>query len=240
MYWQYAKRAFPEKTFITLANNYIRMNVGMVEVFVIYNDENVLLVVDKTMVEPDAGQVYASLSDALPKRIPQSEFSDIISDFRQAVFSVINKLGQTRKHPSTPRGHSPALAELLEAEYPYDSQIDYFDEDVIEFREGQLREGSVNRYERDPEARAACLRHYGSYLCQICGFDFERTYGSIGKEFIHVHHLRPIAILGQKGSASIDPAKEMLPVCPNCHAMLHTRRPEPWTPEEIRKMLRLP
>lgn len=54
-YWRYAKRAFPDKTFITLANNYIRINVGMVEVFVIYNDESLLLVVDKTMVEPEAG-----------------------------------------------------------------------------------------------------------------------------------------------------------------------------------------
>jgi hypothetical protein len=236
-YWQYAKRNFPNKTFITLANHYIRMNVGMVEVFVIYDDETVQLVVDKSMVDPDAEQVYASLSDALPKLIPQSEFIEIILDLRQPVFSVINKLGKTRKHPSAPIGHSPALAELLETEYPYDSEIDYPDEAVPEFREGQLRETFVNRYERDPEARAACLRHYGSHICQICGFDFESAYGSIGKEFIHVHHLRPIAVLGQNGGASIDPKEDMLPVCPNCHAMLHTRRPQPWTPEDIKKML---
>jgi 5-methylcytosine-specific restriction protein A len=136
-------------------------------------------------------------------------------------------------------GHSPALAELLETEYSYDSVPDYPDEVISEFWEGQRQETSVNRYERDPEARAACLRYYGSYSCQICGFDFENAYGSIGKKYIHVHHLQSLAALGKNGRVSIDPKKDMLPVCPNCHAMLHTRKPEPWAPEDIKNILRL-
>jgi hypothetical protein len=88
-FWLYAKRNYPEKSFITLSNRYIRMNVGMVEVFVIYNNDTLLLVVDKTMVDPDAEQIYMSLPDALPKYIPLEEFDKIVPNLRQAVFSVV-------------------------------------------------------------------------------------------------------------------------------------------------------
>ena len=235
-FWQYAKRNFPNKAFITLAQRFVRMNVGMVEVFVIHSNGSVLVVVDKTMIDPEAKPHYKSLADALPIQIPIEEFNQRIVELRPAMFSVINKLGRTRKHPSAYLGHSPALAELLATDYPYDSSLDYPDEVNPVFYEGKCRTITINTYERDPEARAACLRHYGTYICQICGFDFARVYGAIGQEFIHVHHLHPIAALGQKeGGTVINPEADMLPVCPNCHTMLHTRKPEPLTPDELKK-----
>jgi 5-methylcytosine-specific restriction protein A len=234
--WQYAKRNFPDKAFITLARRYIRLNVGMIEVFVIHPDETVLVVVDKALVDPDAEQHYRSLSDALPIQLSVKQFLREIDGLRPAVFSVINKLGLTRRNPSAPIGHSPALAELLAAEYPYDSFLD-FPEEVPVFREGESRTVTVNSFERDPAARAACLRHHGAYTCQICGFDFARVYGSIGREFIHVHHLCPLSALAQTGGASIRPGIDLLPVCPNCHAMLHTRKPQPLRPEELKELM---
>jgi predicted HNH restriction endonuclease len=39
--------------------------------------------------------------------------------------------------------------------------------------------------------RTPCIRHYG-FVCQSCGFDFEKTYGELGKNFIHVHHIRSL------------------------------------------------
>ena len=236
-FWQYAKRNLPDKAFITLAERYVRMNVGMVEVFVIHPDESILLVVDKTMVEPCAEIYYKSLEDALPIQMPVREFPSRIEKLRPAIFSIINKLGKTRKHPSAPIGHSPALAEILAKEYPYDMSLDYPDEVSNVFREGGCRTVTINAYERDPEARAACLRHYGTCVCQICGFDFATVYGSIGLEFIHVHHLRPVAVIGHSGGYIIDPAIDLLPVCPNCHAMLHTRKPEPLTPGEMKQIM---
>jgi 5-methylcytosine-specific restriction protein A len=214
------------------------MNVGMVEVFVIHPDESVLVVVDKCMVAPNAEQAYKSLSDALPIKIPIAEFSQRISALRPAIFSVVNKLGRTRKHPSAPIGHSPALAELLAVDYPYDPSLDFPDEVATFFHEGACRTITVNAYERNPETRAACLRQYGTYICQICEFDFARAYGTIGREFIHVHHLRPVSTLGQTSGALIHPETDMLPVCPNCHAMLHTRKPDPLTPEELKEQMK--
>ena len=88
--------------------------------------------------------------------------------------------------------------------------------------EGTTRIVAVNAYERNETARKLCIRHYGS-LCAVCGFDFGLVYGSIGEGFIHVHHVVDLCEIGE--AYQVDPINDLVPVCPNCHAMLHTRRP---------------
>ena len=88
--------------------------------------------------------------------------------------------------------------------------------------EGAARAVHVNSYERNPEARRRCLEHYG-YRCIVCDFSFEERYGSIGKRYIHVHHLIPLSEIGQE--YEVDPVRDLVPVCPNCHAMIHAVRP---------------
>lgn len=90
------------------------------------------------------------------------------------------------------------------------------------FSEGAAQQVSVNRYERSLEARRGCISHYGE-ICQVCGLDFEERYGVIGKGFIHVHHVIPIASIGTE--YVVDLIKDLVPVCPNCHAMLHRKEP---------------
>jgi 5-methylcytosine-specific restriction enzyme A len=55
--------------------------------------------------------------------------------------------------------------------------------------------------------------------------------GDIGKGFIHVHHLTQLSDIGQ--GYEVDPVKDLRPVCPNCHAMLHKKNP-PYTIDEIK------
>lgn len=81
---------------------------------------------------------------------------------------------------------------------------------------------SVNSFERDPIARAKCLAYHG-YKCAVCYFDFEEFYGSIGRNYIHVHHLFPFSEVREE--YLLDPIKDLIPVCPNCHAMIHRTRP---------------
>lgn len=105
------------------------------------------------------------------------------------------------------------------------NSVDY--QDNIEDPDSVLIEGSllritVNRYERDPVARQKCIEHYGT-ACVVCGFDFEERYGAIGAGFVHVHHLVDIASIGER--YQVDPVRDLRPVCPNCHAMLHQKRP---------------
>jgi predicted HNH restriction endonuclease len=91
----------------------------------------------------------------------------------------------------------------------------------------------VNRYERDPKARRACISVYGP-ICAVCGFDFGKTYGDIGIGFIHVHHLHPLSAVGKKHK--VNPRLDLRPVCPNCHEMLHRRSP-PFSIEELRSLM---
>ncbi|MBL7811124.1 MAG: HNH endonuclease [Bacteroidetes bacterium] len=69
----------------------------------------------------------------------------------------------------------------------------------------------------------------------VCDFDFQKTYGKIGKNFIHVHHLIKVADIGSK--YEVNPIKDLRPVCPNCHSMLHKKEP-PLTIEELRLLLK--
>lgn len=101
------------------------------------------------------------------------------------------------------------------------------------YSEGASRRMSVNAFERNPLARAACIDHYG-YACAVCSFDFQAVYGDIGKDFIHVHHVTPLASVGKQ--YVVNPIEDLLPVCPNCHSMIHRSDP-PFSAEEIRKLI---
>jgi hypothetical protein len=115
------------------------------------------------------------------------------------------------------------------------SNIDPFfdEEEEPAFSEGSQKKVYVNQYERDSKARAACIKHHGE-SCAICGFDFEVTYGKIGKGYIQVHHLKPLGEIGKEYAT--DPINDLIPVCPNCHAMIHGKRPARDI-EEIRRTL---
>ncbi|MBF4509315.1 MAG: HNH endonuclease [Aeromicrobium sp.] len=67
--------------------------------------------------------------------------------------------------------------------------------------------------------------------------NFEERYGEVGREFIHVHHVESLAAIG--GRHKVDPQKDLLPLCPNCHAMIH-RLPHPQTVDALVELLRRP
>jgi hypothetical protein len=102
------------------------------------------------------------------------------------------------------------------------------------FIEGALHRVSTNRYERDDCARRACIAHFGASCC-ICHFDFGKTYGNLALGFIHVHHIVPLSSVGEE--YTVDPIKDLIPVCPNCHAVFHLSDP-PHTFDEVKKFLR--
>lgn len=101
------------------------------------------------------------------------------------------------------------------------------------YREGASTSVLVNRYERDLKARAACIAMYGSF-CHACYFDFADTYGPEFAGFIHVHHLVPLSDVGE--NYEVNPETDLIPVCPNCHSLIHRRNP-PYTIDEVQQML---
>lgn len=120
-------------------------------------------------------------------------------------------------------------SEITSPEKSFNTSESVFPDEVEEFVEGATKQVIVNAYERDPKARAACVRHY-DYSCVICNFNFLEKFGEIGRNFIHVHHLQPIS--KAKEQHCVDPIQDLRPVCPNCHAMLHRRNP-PFSIEEL-------
>ena len=92
----------------------------------------------------------------------------------------------------------------------------------LPYSEGAVKKVTINLYERNPKARAACLAKHG-YSCSVCSLNFQEKYGQIGNGFIHVHHKKPLATI--RAEYELDPIKDLAPVCPNCHAMLHTSEP---------------
>lgn len=86
--------------------------------------------------------------------------------------------------------------------------------------EGAKTSVQVNKYERSSVARQKCIDENGCY-CHICGLKFEERYGEVGKEFIHVHHKIPLNEIDEE--YIVDPINDLIPVCPNCHAMLHRK-----------------
>jgi len=107
-------------------------------------------------------------------------------------------------------------------------------EQTLNLVEGATYQVTVNAYERNSKARRICIAYYGA-KCFVCGFDFERRYGQIGRGIIHVHHERALSTIGE--AYKVDPITDLKPVCPNCHAVIHKRIPA-FTVEEVQAMLK--
>ena len=104
---------------------------------------------------------------------------------------------------------------------------------TVGYAEGGAATSQSTRYERDRRNRAAAIAIWGC-KCRACGLDFGDRYGDAAKGYIEVHHTTPVSVL-EPGTV-INPARDLVPLCPNCHAVAHRREP-PFTVDEIRTML---
>ncbi len=86
--------------------------------------------------------------------------------------------------------------------------------------EGGQKVFTLIRPERNQRLRKTALALHG-YDCMACGFNFEEFYGEIGKDFIEVHHVVPLA---QAGITETNPETDLAVLCANCHCMVHRRR----------------
>lgn len=138
-------------------------------------------------------------------------------NLRELDFDTLKKNGLKGSIMSPQKPNEQLLSYILSV--LEDDNLDYEEiENPGELIEGAKKTMVVNQYERNPEARRQCIEAHGCY-CHVCGLDFAKKYGEIGEGFIHVHHLVPISTIGE--GYVVDPVKDLIPVCPNCHAMLH-------------------
>lgn len=141
-------------------------------------------------------------------------------------------------HSATEQDRSADMVETYSAEVVGDQPLTptIFPDELsgdVSHMEGVAHAVLVNAYERSESARNACINHHGP-VCRACRLNFEEKYGEIGRGYIHVHHIVPIASIGRQ--YQVDPINDLVPVCPNCHAMLHRRNP-PFSIEDLRTKL---
>jgi len=97
--------------------------------------------------------------------------------------------------------------------------------------EGGGKERYIRYYERKPKLRAQAIQYHGT-RCMICNFSFEDFYGDQGKDYIEVHHLVPVSSLSEK--TKVNPCRDMIVVCSNCHRMIHRQKGKTLSPDELK------
>lgn len=133
------------------------------------------------------------------------------------------------------------IVRLLQGREPsiqlYENVISDIESQEIE--EGERIEGTkrsyyVNKYERNSKNRTKAIEIHGlNYYA--CGFNFEEVYGERGKDFIEIHHVKPLSTLEE--AVVIDTETDLVPLCANCHRMVHRRKDEVLTIEELKNLI---
>ena len=84
------------------------------------------------------------------------------------------------------------------------------------------------------KAKRRFRRTHGQLFCEACAFDFQSKYGSLGKNFIEAHHLKPLTEGSRRTSW-----KDLMMLCANCHRMVHrqmTQRGGTLTRKEVKEL----
>ena len=100
--------------------------------------------------------------------------------------------------------------------------------------EGKQVRYYTTKYERNSSNRAEAIKIHGT-KCMACGFDFEATYGEIGKDFIEVHHTKPLYSLEQE--ILVNPQTDLVCLCSNCHRMIHRKRDNILSVEDLKAII---
>lgn len=91
-------------------------------------------------------------------------------------------------------------------------------ENFVADMEGKKKIRRHVSYERSKKNRKRALEIHGT-KCLACGFDFDKFYKpQIAKNYIEIHHVESVT---KQDGIIIDPAKDLIPLCSNCHSMAH-------------------
>ncbi|MBD8574696.1 HNH endonuclease [Pseudomonas syringae] len=169
-----------------------------------------------------AEAVSAKSGDGYFERIPDSRINNYWrSAVRKIDVDVYNSIvGSAKRLPAVLREFSSGSDEVALVSRVEGDKIKYFGE----------------RYERDPILRRQAIAFHG-LECKVCGFNFEAGYGEYAKGYVHVHHVVPISQF--EGAKVVSPESDMVPLCANCHAVIHRRRDRTVSIEELKAMLRI-
>lgn len=242
---QLAESVAPSAWAVTLRPDGFRLNVGTVEALGAWG-EYMRVLLSASADAPQLAALNVNQTAYSSVAVPQCVFvgtveehfaaRQILEPLHHAFVDAVARTskGVPRKGTLYARHHSPELMEYAgratspkksddkKTEAHSEMADELPPEEASTLFEGALKTSIVNIFERDAAGRDRCIAHWGA-TCSVCRFDFEAVYGAIGAGFIHVHHVRPLSEIRER--YELDPVADLRPVCPNCHAMLHRRRP---------------
>lgn len=107
------------------------------------------------------------------------------------------------------------------------SDIERFNTEISRNEEKLYKEGKaikifVNKFERDRNLVKECIKIHGR-ICAGCKMSFKDKYGEDIIDIVHVHHKKPLSEI--RGEKYKNPIKDLVPLCPNCHAVVHSVMP---------------
>lgn len=141
-----------------------------------------------------------------------------------------------RGNPQSPRVIEEDLINKIEAfqtSFPLEFNDELSEQDL---KEGKAIKVLVNAFERNEKARNLAIEYHGS-KCFACGFDFYEKYGDLGKGYIQVHHKVPLNKINKE--YTVDYKTDLIPLCANCHAMIHRNsKDNMMTVEELIKIIK--
>jgi 5-methylcytosine-specific restriction enzyme A len=174
----------------------------------------------------------------------KSDFASLVKGIFPEWYSAFAAKGEMQEEENRPLLRFQRLPDqdsayeiefIVPEEIDRDIDADRVEEGKEEYRtEGAVRKYYGKRYERDPANRKKAIELHGT-KCAACGFDFEGHYGSRGKGFIEVHHTQPLSEVGKE--KVIDPQSDLVPVCSNCHRMIHRRKNDVLSVEQLQEMI---
>jgi len=213
----------------TFYKRFLRINVGRIELLTIDISGNMRLILVHSIIQRNLlirkdievnykGEigVYPSLPDSCIFSFSSNLLNEIADDIYYGIKKTVDLAIQKPLNPAVKRNNNFQLLSVLDINNVIlpakgDGSI-----------EGRAYTYEMTAYERDPSNRAKCIEFFG-YNCQICGFNFERKYGEVGEKYIQVHHIEPLS--ESKKSVFVNPIEDLIPVCANCHCMLHSKKP---------------
>lgn len=106
---------------------------------------------------------------------------------------------------------------------------------IVSEYEGMKKSIFTTKYERCPKNRLAAIKWHGT-TCMACGFNFEKVYGDLGKDFIEVHHIKPLASMEEE--MVVNPKTDLICICSNCHSMIHRYKDGILSIEDLKKLIK--
>jgi predicted HNH restriction endonuclease len=190
--------------------------------------------------ESDKGDLFATITEFSPftkpvlakieniylEEIPESKkvnyWRDGVRNIDSKVFNLI--LSKLRAN------------EVLvpKPEYQIDTDLNDNSNGLESNTEGQTKSRYVTTYERNPKYRKQAIAIHGS-SCIACGFNFGHIYGEYADGFIHVHHILPVSEFD--GPRSIDPETDLVPLCANCHSVVHRKKSETLSIKQLKALI---